>query len=272
LLIKALREELEEPSAKASVVFANGFPKPTSHKENERRKLQGITNFVPPIVKSLRVPDRNETGFIVRGGIVGQGAAISVRIEKNLETKQFEFTPKYAAKDVYQLPRQNSTSTPIAKMHIELLSNSFVAIDHPNTIYCFAETRRRLDQTGRVLIDIEPLFPDKIFVGYYNNYAPSNGQTVLRLHDNSYFFLLADGGDISLTQQVLTERKKINTRKNSKTPSIDLTEYVLLADVDLPRPRTFARTKEISRQIFDAKSIDRLTISNLGRWNFNSRQ
>jgi CRISPR subtype II RNA-guided endonuclease Cas9/Csn1 len=267
LLINALRKELMKPSAKASVVFANGFEKPTSHKENERRKLQGITNFVPPIVKSLRVPDRSESGFIVRGGIVGQGAATSVLVAKNLETNQLEFTPKYAAKDAYQIPRPllNITSDQIPLF--ELLPNNFVSICHSNLIYSFTETRRYQEPNGLEIIEIEPIFPDGIFCGFYKFYEPSNNRPVLELHDRSQFFLLADGCEVDLKPLKLVKRGKLKTRKNSaQKGDVESTEYVLHSDINLPKPRTFELTSTIKRKISDAKTFDLLKINNLGRW------
>jgi CRISPR/Cas system Type II protein with McrA/HNH and RuvC-like nuclease domain len=263
LLINALRSKLNEPNAKAAVVFANGFPKPTSPKQDEKRKREGVMNFQSPLVHSLRVPDKNNSGFIVRGGIVGQGAATSVLVVKNLKNNQFEFIPRYAAKKAFAvgLPDQNPTSE--KQELFELLKNTFVKIKHPNVIYCFTETGRRHDEGGAVLIDVEPVFPDGIFHGYFNNYAPSNKQTELFLHDKSPFYLLADNKTVELRPLTLIQRLKLNTRKNAVKDEIE--EFVFQDDLDIKKPRTFALVKNISRMIGDAKIFERVAIDNLGR-------
>ncbi|MDP1682033.1 MAG: type II CRISPR RNA-guided endonuclease Cas9 [Burkholderiales bacterium] len=271
VLITALREQLNKPGAKASEIFANGFPKPISKKESERRARQGVTDFKPPLVKSIRVPDRAESGFIVRGGIVGQGAATSVLVARNLTTHQLEFIPRYAARapkarGIYRvgLPSEELLQDQIALF--ELLPNNFVAIQHPNVIHCFAETRRRRDVDGRVLIDVEPLFPNGIFRGYYKYYEPSNARPVLELHDRSPFFLLADGCTVALSPQVLVERSKIITRKNAAaSQEATSIEYVLLEDKDAQKPRTFDLTTTIKRKISDINHFARVPINNLGR-------
>ena len=270
-LINALRAKLNVPGAKASEVFANGFAKPVSEKENERRERQGITNFRPPLVKSIRVPDKSETGFIVRGGIVGQGAATSVLVARNLKTNQLEFLPRYAAREVYQIPRAYENNSENQTALFELLPNNFVTIQHPNVIHCFAETRRYQNGHGQIVIEIEPLFLNGIFHGSYKYYEPSNARPVLELHDRSPFFLLADGCTVDLLPLHLVMRSKRKIRKNSTAgKEAEITEYVLLSDADDLKPRTFELTTTIKRKISDASHFDLVKVDNLGRWDEKS--
>ncbi len=266
LLINALRSKLSEPGAKASVAFANGFPKPTSTEQDERRKREGVLNFQPPLVKSLRVPDKNNSGFIVRGGIVGQGAATSVLVVRNLKNNQLEFIPRYAAKQVHAVGLPDQKPTFEQRGLFELLKNTYVKVEHSNVIYCFKETGRRHDSNGNVLIDISPIFEKGIFFGYYSHYNPSQGRPVLFLHDNAPFFLLADGETVDLKPLTVSERVKPNTRKNAvKGKANEVKEFVLQDDLSRDQPRTFALVSAISRKIGDAKIFQRVAIDNLGR-------
>ena len=268
LLIRALREQLSKPNTKAAEIFAHGFPKPESAKGKVKRMRLGIVDFKPPIVKTIRVPKQIKSGYAIRGGIVGQGAATSVLVVRNLKSNQLEFIPRYAAKKVYTIGLPDQKPTSEQRGLFELLQNTYVEVRHPNVIYCFAETGRRLDSKGNVLVDVRPIFPDGIFCGYFNNYEPSLGRPVLRLHDNSPFFLLADDGevDLRLPQLTLIERVKPNTRKNAvKGKANEVKEFVLQDNLNLGKPRTFALVTEISRKIGDAKLFRPLPIDNLGR-------
>jgi CRISPR/Cas system Type II protein with McrA/HNH and RuvC-like nuclease domain len=268
LLIQALREKLSKPNAKAAEIFAHGFPKPESAKGKERRLRLGVVDFKPPIVTTLRVPKQIKSGFVIRGGIVGQGAATSVLVARNRESNHLEFIPRYAAKKVYAVGLPDQKPTLGQRGLFELLPSTYIAVKHPNVIYCFAETGRRQNQEGTVLIDIQPIFPDGIFYGYFNNYEPSLGRPVLRLHDNAPFFLLADDREVDLTlkQLTLVVRVKPNTRKNAaKGKANETREFVLHDDLHLEKPRTFALTTEISRKIGSAELFQVVPIDNLGR-------
>lgn len=269
LLIQALREQLSRnPNSKPSEIFAHGFPKPESAKGREKRLRLGIVDFKPPIVKSIRVPKQVKSGYIVRGGIVGQGAATSVLVVRNLKINQIEFVPRYAAKRVYTVGMPDEKPTSDQRGLFELWPNTYIRVKHPNVIHCFTETGRRHDDQGNVLIDVRPMFPDGIFYGYFNNYEPSLGRPVLRVHDNSPFFLLADDRvvDLSLTTLTLLERGKQNTRKNAAKGKGGVTnEYVLQDDLMLENPRRFGLTTEINRKIGDATLFQPVSIDNLGR-------
>jgi CRISPR/Cas system Type II protein with McrA/HNH and RuvC-like nuclease domain len=266
LLIQALREKLSKPNAKAAEIFAHGFSKPESTKGKERRMRLGVVDFKPPIVTSIRVPKQIKTGFVIRGGIVGQGSATSVLVVKNLKNNEIEFVPRYAAKKVYAIGLPDQKPTPEQCGLFELLPNTFVAVEHPNVIHCFAETGRRHDNAGNVLVDIAPIFPSGVFHGYFSHYNPSQGRPVLFLHDNSPFFLLADDKKVDLKPLTLIERGRSNTRKNAvKGNANEVKEFVLLDDLNQEKPRTFAFVTEISRKIGNAKLFQCLPMDNLGR-------
>jgi CRISPR/Cas system Type II protein with McrA/HNH and RuvC-like nuclease domain len=266
LLIQALREKLSKPNAKAAEIFAHGFSKPESAKGKERRMRLGVVDFKPPIVKTIRIPKQIKTGFAIRGGIVGQGSATSVLVVRNLKNNEIEFVPRYAAKKIYAIGLPDQKPTPEQRGLFELLPNTFVAVKHPNVIHCFAETGRRHDHAGNVLVDIAPIFQDGIFRGYFSHYNPSQGRPVLFLHDNSPFFLLADDKRVDLKPLTLVERGRSNTRKNAvKSKGNEVKEFVLLDDLNLEKPRTFALVTEIGRKIGDAELFQPLTIDNLGR-------
>lgn len=268
LLIQALREQLSKPNAKAAEIFANGFPKPESASGKAKRLQQGIKDFKPPIVKSIRVPAQANSGFAMRGGLVGQGAPISVLVVKNLKNNQIEFIPRYAAKKVHAIGLPDQKPNSDQRELFALLQNSYVEIKHPNLIYCFVETGRRHDGEGNILVDVRPLFPDGVFRGYYSHYNPSQERPVLFTHDNSPFFLLADDKSVDLKPLTVIERVKSNTRKNAvKGQANDTKEFVLLDDLKLEKdkPRTFAVVTEISRKISDAKHFQLIRIDNLGR-------
>lgn len=268
LLIQALREKLSKPNAKAAEIFAHGFSKPESAKGKQRRMRLGVADFKPPIVTTIRVPKQIKTGFVIRGGIVGQGSATSVLVVKNLKSNEIEFVPRYAAKKVYAIGLPDQKPTPEQRGLFELLPNTFVAVKHPNVIHCFAETGRRHDNAGNVLVDIAPIFQDGVFHGYFSHYNPSQGRPVLFLHDNSPFFLLADDKKVDLKPLTLVERRRPNTRKNAvKGKANEVKEFVLLDDLNLEKPRTFALVTEIGRKIGDAELFHPLPIDNLGRVN-----
>lgn len=133
------------------------------------------------------MPDNNDSGFIIRGGIVGQGTSTSVLVARNLKTNRLEFIPRYAASNIYTVGLPEQTPTVDQQALFTLLPNSYVAVQHPSVIYCFTEVRRWQNSKDETVVEVEPLFPDGIFYGYYNNYEPSNKRPVLLLHDSSPF-------------------------------------------------------------------------------------
>ncbi len=272
-LYQALYAALSKPSAKAEEVFKNGFPKPETQdtKKLEQRKHDN-PDYQPPIVRSIMLPAAANSGYYVRGGLVGRGAPIVVRLYRHRITGRYIFRPAHAMAGAYEIGDEGDDTNidnyeKIANLH----KNDLLRINHSSLIFCFRELHhwQEQDERGNTLtcIQVEPIFPDKMFQGNYCYYEDSLDRPVLQLHDRSPFFLLNDGKSVPLQPTVLVEKIKISKRTNSRDKTEPVLEYILRADLNLEpnQQRTFDLRRNIKRKINDAKLIQQLHVDVLGQ-------
>lgn len=270
-LYQALYDALSKPGAKAEEVFKNGFPRPETRNQTRLEiRMADNPGYRPPIVRSIGLPETANSGYYVRGGLVGRGVPVVVHLYRHRITGKYAFRSIYAMADAYEIMDKDDDIEAENCERIALHKNDLLRIDHPSLVFCFRELHRwsEPDNGGKMLtcIEVEPIFPDKMFQGNYCYYEESNDRPVLQLHDRSPFFLLQDGA-VPLQPTVLVEREKIAKRKNSRDKAEPVLEYVLRADLNLEpkQQRTFDLCNNIKRKINDARLIQQLHVDVLGQ-------
>lgn len=211
-----------------------------------------------PVIKSIRLPAPRSSGIHVRGGIANLGDA--------LYTEMFRHEGRYWFRARYKVAQANAFGLPVmptGAQHIcNFLKNDFVRIKHPNLSCCYAETGRYTDTSGNTLINVEAIFSNGIFEGYWNYFEPSNDRPVVQLHDGSEFFLLEDGKSLDKDGLILIERPK--GKKKAKDPQ-EFEYFEFLTDEQAATPLKFSRATDIKRKVADAASIEKIKVNLLGK-------
>lgn len=211
-----------------------------------------------PVIKSIRLPAPRSSGIHVRGGIANLGDA--------LYTEMYRHEGRYWFRARYKVAQENAFGLPVmptGSQHIcNFSKNDFVRIKHPNLTCCYAETGRYTDTSGNSLINVEAIFSNGIFEGYWNYFEPSNDRPVVQLHDGSEFFLLEDGKSLDKKNLTLIERPK--GKKKAKDPQ-EFEYFEFLTDDQTATPLKFSRATDIKRKVADATSIEKIKLNLLGK-------
>lgn len=271
-LYQALRNALNKPGARAKEIFKDGFRRPdTSDEEVRKERIQKNPDYLPPLVKAIQLPAAANNGFYVRGGLVERGEPVVVNLYRHKLTRRYIFMPQYAMKGAHVIEDSESDIEIDNYEKVAALNkNDYLRIDHPSFIYCFRELHRWSDKDRvgnvRTFIQVEPIFPDKLFLGNFCHYEGSLGRPSLKLHDSSAFFLLKSG-EAPLSPLVLLEREKVVVRKNRREKAEPEFDYVLHAnqDIDSKKPAVFDFVTSIERKVDTAALIQQLHVDVLGR-------
>lgn len=211
--------------------------------------------FTGPEVKKVKVIETSKSAVLVRGGLAELGKVISTRIYRY--QGELIFQPRYEAS--YEKLFGVANVPPEANYTgIELYGNEIVKIEHPNLAYCFKFVRRYFEkETGEILVDVEKVFPNDEFLGYWLYFEPSNNRPVVSLHDGSEFFLLEANKTPTQSSFTLIELKKVDGNKISY-------EYLEKSPPIERKPFKFSLEREIKRQIGSAKTFQKLNVDVLG--------
>lgn len=210
-----------------------------------------------PFIKSIRLPAPRSSGIYVRGGVANLGDALYTEMYKHEGNYWFRARYKVSQEYAFGLPVM-----PKGAQHIcNFTKNDFVRIKHSNLACCYRETGRRKDFFGNTLIDVEAIFDDGIFEGYWNYFEPSNDRPVVQLHDGSAFFLLEDGK--SLDKDLLTLISKPKEKKKAKGPE-ELEYFEFSENAQETPPLKFSLVTDIKRKIGDASLIEKIKVNILG--------
>jgi len=211
-----------------------------------------------PFIKSIRLPAPCSSGIHVRGGAAKLGDA--------LYTEMYKHDGAYWFRARYKVAQENSFGLPVmpkGAQHIgNFMKNDYVRIKHPNLTHCYREVGRHKDAYGNTLIDVEAIFENGIFEGYWNYFEPSNDRPVVQLHDNSPFFLLE--AEKTLDKESLTLIAKPKEKKNSKAKTTEQVEYFEFCETPQDPPLKFSLVGDIKRKVSDAAFIEKLKVSILG--------
>lgn len=211
-----------------------------------------------PFIKSIRLPAPRGSGIYVRGGAANLGDA--------LYTEMYKHEGAYWFRPRYKVSQENTfglTVMPKGAQHIcNFTKNDFVRIKHPNFAYCYRETDRYKDSFGNTLINIEAIFEDGVFKGYWNYFEPSNDRPVVQLHDGGPFFLLQDGKTLDKKTLTLIERPKEKNKSKSKNQGE--VEYVELCNPPQEMPLKFSLVSDIKRRAGDSAFIEKVKVGILG--------
>ena len=210
-----------------------------------------------PFIKSIRIPAPRGKGIHVRGGVADLGNA--------LYTEMHKYEGAYWFRTRYKVPEETTFGLPAmpkgAQFICNFRKNDFVRIKHPNLAYCFRETRRYKDHLGNIVIDAMAVFNNGVFEGYWNNFEPSLDRPVVRLHDNSPFFLLQDGKILEKETITLTVKPKKKKTK-SQEEDVDYVEHCI-GESGTP-PLKFSLVKVIERKVSNATFIEKAKVGILG--------
>lgn len=211
-----------------------------------------------PFIKSIRLPAPCSSGIHVRGGAANLGDA--------LYTEMYKHEGAYWFRARYKVPQENSFGLPVmpkGAQHIcNFMKNDYVHIKHPNLMHCYREVSRHKDAYGNTLINIEAIFENGVFEGYWNYFEPSNDRPVVQLHDGSPFFLLEDGK--TLDKEALTLIAKPKEKKKSKAKTTEEVEYFEFCATPKDSPLKFSLVDNIKRKVGDATFIEKVKVSILG--------
>ncbi|MDR2014006.1 MAG: type II CRISPR RNA-guided endonuclease Cas9 [Azoarcus sp.] len=249
-LIDALRKQLKKFDGDAKKAFAEPFY-PFGKDKNHHP------------IKSIRLPAPRGSGIFVRGGISNLGDALYTEMYRHEDSYWFRARYKTQEEVMFGLP-----ATPKEAQHIcNFKKNDLVRIQHPNLAYCYREIRRYKDPLGNTLIDVEAIFRNRVFEGYWNYFEPSNDRPVVQLHDSSPFFLLEDAKTLDKEFLTLIERKK--EKKGAKATATkakekEEIEYVEFSTPPQQSPLRFSLVSDIKRKINDAVFIERIKVGILG--------
>ena len=249
-VVDALVSELKKHNDKADKAFPSSIFYPFGNDK--------------PLIRSIRLPGSRSSGLFIRRGIANLGDA--------LYTEMYKYNGFYMFRNRYKVDLEktfgfDSMPDGVTNEHFvcELRKNDFVQVKHPNVIYCYREIKRgKPKEDGSFVIDVKVIFEDGMFKGYWGYFQPSLDRPVLRLHDNSPFFLLQDGKSKKETEfQIIAkpdEKDNLDEADKKKPPKYTYTE---LSD-DEHKPLIFALVKEADRMVNDAKSIEKMEINVLG--------
>lgn len=219
-----------------------------------------------PFIKSIRLPAPRSSGIFVRGGIANLGEA--------LYTEVYKYEGSYWFRARYQVAKEKTFGLPVMPIGAEficnLTKNEYVRIKHPNLVHCYREVSRYTDSLGNILINVEAIFDNGIFEGYWNNFEPSAKRPVLYLQDKKSFFLLEDGK--VLDKKILTLIAKPKAKKASKE-QVELEYLEFTEGQPQEKPLKFdlkvGRDAVIQRGIKDAAFIEKIKVSVLGSFQEN---
>lgn len=242
-MIEALKEQLTKYNGDAEKAFPNSVFSPFG---SDR-----------PQIRSIRLPAPRSSGIYVRGGVANLGDA--------LYTEMYRHESRYWFRVKYKVSQENAFGLPVmprGAQHIcNFTKNDLVRIKHPNLSCCYVETGRRKDASGNLLIEIQVIFKDGIFEGYWNYFEPSNDRPVVQLHDGSKFFLLEDGKSMDKECVTLIERPK--EKKKAHAPQeFDYFEFSTVENSAVPLK--FSRVTDIKRKVADASYIGKVKVTLLG--------
>lgn len=210
-----------------------------------------------PAIKSIRLPAPRGSGIYIRGGVCNLGDALYTEMYKHEGAYWFRARYKTSEESAFGLPLM-----PKGAVHIcNFRKNDFVRIKHPNLSHCYREVSRHENAFGNILINVEAVFPDGVFEGYWNYFEPSNDRPVVQLHDGSAFFLLEDGKTLDKESLTLIAKPK---GKKPKTKGEGEPEYFEFSETPQDRPLKFSLVKDIKRRVGDAAFIEKMKVDILG--------
>ena len=214
-----------------------------------------------PRIKSIQLPASRSSGIFVRGGVANLGDALYTEMYKNESCYWFRARYKTTQENTFGLPVM-----PKGAQHIcNLNKNDLVRIKHPNLVGCYRETSRHKDSSGNTLIEVEAIFDDGIFEGYWNYFEPSNDRPVVQLHDGSAFFLLDAGKTLDRESLTLIAKPKEKKKGKSKKSELEEFEYFEFSNTSQETPSLkFSLVRDIKRIVGDALSIEKIKVGILG--------
>ena len=246
-MINALKIQLEEYGGNAEKAFPESifYPFGKDH----------------PFIKSIRLPAPRSSGIFVRGGIANLGDALYTEIYKYQDSYWFRARYKAAKEQTFGLPVM-----PIgAEIICKFTKNEYVRIKHPNLAHCYREISRYTDSWGNTLINVEAIFANGVFEGYWNNFEPSAKRPVLYLQDKKSFFLLEDGKTLDKKSLTLIAKPKV---KKTAKQEVELEYFEYLGDQPQEKPLKFdlklGKDAVIQRGIKDALFIEKVKVNILG--------
>ena len=214
-----------------------------------------------PRIKSIQLPASRSSGIFVRGGVANLGDALYTEMYKHEGCYWFRARYKTTQENTFGLPVM-----PKGAQHIcNLNKNDLVRIKHPSLAGCYRESSRHKDSFGNTLIEVEALFDDGIFEGYWNYFEPSNDRPVVQLHDGSAFFLLDAGKSLDRESLTLIAKPKEKKKGKSKKDEPEEFEYFEFSNTPQETPSLkFSLVRDIKRIVGDASSIEKITVGILG--------
>ncbi len=214
-----------------------------------------------PRIKSIQLPAPRSSGIFVRGGIANLGDALYTEMYKHEGCYWFRARYKTTQENTFGLPVM-----PKGAQHVcNLNKNDLVRIKHPSLAGCYRETSRHKDSFGNTLIEVEAIFYDGIFEGYWNYFEPSNDRPVVQLHDGSAFFLLDAGKMLDSESLTLIAKPKEKKKGKSKKDEPEELEYFEFSHTPQETPSLkFSLVRDIKRIVGDASSIEKIKVGILG--------
>ena len=222
-----------------------------------------------PFIKSMRLPAPRSSGIFVRGGIANLGEA--------LYTEIYKYEGSYWFRARYQVAKEKTFGLPVMPVGAEficnLTKNEYIRIKHPNLVHCYREVSRYTDSLGNILINVEAIFDNGIFEGYWNNFEPSAKRPVLYLQDKKSFFLLEDGKVLDKKILILIAKPKA---KQASKEQVELEYLEFTEGQPQEKPLKFdlkvGRDAVIQRGIKDAAFIEKIKVSVLGSLQKNLKE
>lgn len=209
-----------------------------------------------PFIRSIRVPAPRGSGIFVRGGVANLGDALYTEVYKHEGTYWFKARYKVAKEKTFGLPVMPDG----AKFICNFSKNDFVRIKHPNLACCYREISRHKDAHGNIFINVESVFDDGVFEGYWNYFEPSNDRPAVQLQDGREFFLLEDGKTFDKKTLTLIAKLKIQKKPEAK----EEWEYFEFGENPECHPLKFSLVSDIKRKVGDASFIEKVKIDVLG--------
>jgi len=268
-LLHAIRDRLIDvenlgTKAQQKMALAKGIRKPETTDISKRHsRLQSDATFEPPMVRGIRVPStKGNSGAIVRGGLVDLGDALCVDVYR--PNGKFEFVPRYLMTNNISVRDSLDTDAALGNRHTRLHKGVRIRIEHQRLASIFRIIANGTDEHGNQFFDVEPMFAQGIFEGYFAYYEPTNTRPVLALHDRSKFAWPADGYPPERTRQRLFAVNITKSRKNVVEKSKEIWQTANDRDAQA-LDRHFTINKEVKIKVDDAKTLDVVDIDILGQ-------